>query len=959
MDVKEDETFANNGNSITAASQQIETKRHRRRTKLKRRHNRRRTLFPSKSSRRDRGLAALNAFYRELKSLCDLPSSSPRGASLRWCIDGERLAKVIDEGGYESIQYQLYLSEMKQINAEATTSNSIVINGLYELAKERAKSKQGPVYDDDDDDDEKESKIDVRQLLLECENDLLLKRYWTEPEREENLAQFNAISRSFVEFIHVTRGGSKGVAKFLRRFPSSDSTQLEYEWRTYVDSSSNSAYWFSTLQFLHHLIRNYFKPYWHIVIAMIFLSCCDVVALLGVSTLVGRLFDSVDDRNETLVDVVAPAYQLIALLVVQLILSLLHVFLACSLGIRVGNAIRRRLFERLHDVTSHFFHRNNAAAIIASFSSDIDAIETVVANTLSLTFQAALLVVVSSCILFYLQWKMTLVLVAIVLLFQLPINVIARKASYHQFNRNQASARLAGVVKENVEGHRVNKVYNLAEYWSATFRQLLRSNVTPKVLASLRYTFSLQIINSLYPNFVVAAYLIAASLLIKLARLAYSQMLAIYAMSIFAATGGIVLGRSAGLLMRAASGFGRIEAYLHSDDKKTNNQLKNPVVVVVSSQPSLDIRNVSFCYHDHSTAWTLYDVSLRIPFGQSVALIGESGSGKSTLLSLLANVYAPNEGEIIVDEHRIDSLAPGEMPFGVVFQENYLFNATIRENICMGLSDVDDVELKRATKAANVDKFVSTLPLKYETIVSENGASLSGGQRQRIAFARMLIRRPKIILLDEVTSALDSASERRLFRVVKSLFRSATVIYATHRLRQAQAADVIVVMAHGRVKEMGSHDELMSDIDGAYYAMWTKEANTNDDENEEEEEDVEDGGSSLDLGLTPRRSGSPRHSSIASERALSTVLEPLAKPLERRRHSLPQIGRIRSDSALETRTSSPLPSSSRRQSVSPLAGSPPLRRFSSTPELGSGSQWSESTKPAVVVSPLCANVSEL
>lgn len=232
----------------------------------------------------------------------------------------------------------------------------------------------------------------------------------------------------------------------------------------------------------------------------------------------------------------------------------------------------------------------------------------------------------------------------------------------------------------------------------------------------------------------------------------------------------------------------------------------------------LQFRNVSFAYSPSQPV--LQDFDLTVPAGKRVALVGTSGSGKSTALKLAGRFYDPAQGQILLDGvpvHRLtfDALRHS---FGYVFQETYLFGASVRENIRFGKPDATDEEVEHAAKAACIHDFIMELPDGYDTAVGERGVKLSGGQKQRVAIARMFIKNPTVILLDEATSALDNVSESGVQQALEQLMEGRTILAVAHRLSTIQDFDLIVVMDQGSVAESGTYEELMA-RQGLFYRL--------------------------------------------------------------------------------------------------------------------------------------------
>src|SRR5262249_25126547 len=234
---------------------------------------------------------------------------------------------------------------------------------------------------------------------------------------------------------------------------------------------------------------------------------------------------------------------------------------------------------------------------------------------------------------------------------------------------------------------------------------------------------------------------------------------------------------------------------------------------------ALEVRDVCFRYGCRPNV--LERVSLRIPAGKVVAIIGESGSGKSTLLKLLLGFYGPTEGRVLIDgldvrDFTLSSLRRG---IGLVSQEPFLFTGTLRENMALGRPGAPLEEVMEAARAAGLADFIAGLPQRYETVIGERGATLSGGQRQRLAIARALLRRPEILIFDEATSHLDTATERAIQENLKKALAGKTVVLVAHRLSTIKDADRIYVLHQGRIVEAGAHQQLLT-RQGWYGALW-------------------------------------------------------------------------------------------------------------------------------------------
>ena len=275
----------------------------------------------------------------------------------------------------------------------------------------------------------------------------------------------------------------------------------------------------------------------------------------------------------------------------------------------------------------------------------------------------------------------------------------------------------------------------------------------------------------------------------------------------------------AGLIPAVAS-LERVEGLLNEKIQVVDT----PNVPLPRFSKQICFDQVTFSYTGLEGKPNLNQVNFSIPSGQSVAFIGRSGSGKSTMLNLLMRFYDPQDGRILMDGQDIQgaSLASLRSQMGVVFQDTFLFNTSLRENIRMGKIGASDTEVEEAAKAAGIHDTIMSFPARYDTMAGEQGKGLSGGQRQRIALARAIIRRPAVLLLDEATSALDPETETLIYDTLKKLSRTCTILSVTHRLAPVASMDKIIVMDQGKVAEVGTHEDLMN-RQGLYYHLYTQQ----------------------------------------------------------------------------------------------------------------------------------------
>ncbi len=506
------------------------------------------------------------------------------------------------------------------------------------------------------------------------------------------------------------------------------------------------------------------------------------------------------------------------LFVVTAVAAVLKDRLSAQVGAGVVNDLRLRMFEHLQRVPLGFFTSTPGGEILSRFSSDVAVVETALAKALPSALHGGVQLVVCLGLLFWLDWRLTLITAAAMPLTLIGPRGLGPRATQAGYERKQDEARMANLVQENVAAQAVVRALGLADSALARFREglgtLARSSVRAGVRGSLvgRATEAAM-------NLIQLLAIGAGAVLAFRGHLSVGTLIAFIGTFFNLGFATYRISEAFPQVLQAAGGFRRLEELLDE-----------PVAVAdlpeAAPLPRLarDIRleDVSFGYDGERRS--LERVRLTIPAGASVALVGPSGSGKSTVLNLIARFYDPDEGVVRIDGHDLREVKQASVraQMGAVFQETVLFNATVRENIRMGSPQATDAEVEAAARAAEIHDFIASLPAGYETEVGERGGRLSGGQRQRIALARAFLRDPAILILDEATSALDPATESAIQATLGRLKRGRTAVSVTHRLAQAAEADLIFVLDRGRVAEEGTHEELLGRR-GLYHELWQRQ----------------------------------------------------------------------------------------------------------------------------------------
>ncbi|HKP71373.1 MAG TPA: ATP-binding cassette domain-containing protein, partial [Pyrinomonadaceae bacterium] len=496
-------------------------------------------------------------------------------------------------------------------------------------------------------------------------------------------------------------------------------------------------------------------------------------------------------------------------------------YLYAWLGARILNDIRKEMFRHLQRLSLGFYARSRMGDLMSRFSSDLAAIE----NAVVLGVPGALLCVIniifSTCVLFALDWRLALCAMLGLPLCVVGPKILAPRALKVGYTLRNEQATLSSTIQENLGAQQIVKAFSLRRSILVSFE---RQSDNVARLAT-RFNF-LSYVTERSPNIGMLLFNVllisGGSYLAFKGSLSIGSLVSFNALFITVSTSVMGLTAVTPTLLQATGGMQRVRELLD----------EQPAVVEPADarrlpqlSSGIEFENVTFGYTPGQN--NLVGVSMNLPKGSRVAFVGHSGCGKSTNLNLIMRFYDPQAGRVLFDgidlrEAALDSLYE---QVGIVFQESFLFNTSVGENIRLGKSGATDTEVEAAARAAELDEIIAKMPEGYDTVVGERGGRLSGGQRQRIAIARALIRNPTLIILDEATSALDPATEAAINETLERVSAGRTVIAVTHRLKSVVDYEHIFVFKEGRVIERGTHDDLLR-LGGSYAGMWRRQNGT-------------------------------------------------------------------------------------------------------------------------------------
>lgn len=480
--------------------------------------------------------------------------------------------------------------------------------------------------------------------------------------------------------------------------------------------------------------------------------------------------------------------------------------------------LRTQLIDHLQKQSFSFFERFRVGDLVTRFSTDMSSMEQVVRITSPFFMREVLSILLGLVVLFYMEWKLTLAMMFGSILLVVGPKLLQARAETDNQQFKEAQEHFSNTIDEMVKGYKTIKGLHQQPRFRERAREQIRSLFT--------FGLRLHLTNSWLERLPLTVLLILNGVMIGFGgylifqdQMSVGDFIAFFTLFMTVGQSGSNISMLMPSLIDSRISFRRVGEILN---QVTAIPEREHPVVLPSPVNIIEMEHVTFGYNENKDQ--LQDVSLHVNAGSFVAFVGASGSGKSTALQLLGRFYDPKQGAVMVDGHDLREIDEASLRKAVVMvmQDTFLFNCSLRENLLLDRIDVSDEEMIKAAKLARIHDVITSWPDNYDTPVYHEGGSLSGGERQRIAIARALLRQPQILLLDEITAALDPATEADINAMVSQLRGRQTIVSVTHRLASVMQADVIHVFKQGRIVESGTHQELLQKR-GAYHELWKKQ----------------------------------------------------------------------------------------------------------------------------------------
>jgi ATP-binding cassette subfamily B protein len=496
---------------------------------------------------------------------------------------------------------------------------------------------------------------------------------------------------------------------------------------------------------------------------------------------------------------------MLAVGVVQAVCTGLRRYSAFRIALRAETNLRQRLFAHLQRLHFAFHDEAQTGQLMARANTDIQQIETVVI-LLPLTAASTLTMIVVIGILFYYSTGLALMVLALMPLLQLAATRFSHKIQPVNLALQEELGDLSGVVEETISGIRVVKGFG-SEKVQADALEHEADSVLAKALDAAKLRANFLPLVDLIPTLALVAILWYGGHQVVDGKLEVGDLVAFNAFVLMLIWPLRMLGMLLAQASRASAGGGRIHEILATDSAIVD---RPGAVGMPDGGGEIRFDAVGFGYGTGPLVLDGLDLTLR--GGEAVALVGATGCGKTTAARLLPRFYDVTAGRILIDGVDVRDVKVGELRrgIGIVFDDTFLFSDTIRENIAFAEPESDLEAVRRAARLAGADAFIEALPEGYDTLIGEHGYSLSGGQRQRIAIARAVLADPRVLILDDATSAVDPTKEHEIRAALREVMGGRTTLIIAHRPATIALADRVVLMGEGRVLAEGTHRELLA-----------------------------------------------------------------------------------------------------------------------------------------------------
>ena len=505
-------------------------------------------------------------------------------------------------------------------------------------------------------------------------------------------------------------------------------------------------------------------------------------------------------------------FTLLTLYIVSAIFSFIQGFTMTSVVQKLTYNLRNELAQKINKLPMKYFDKKTNGEVLSIITNDIDTLSMSLDQSITQIITSVCTVVGILIMMFTISWEMTLISLIILPVSGFIVGIVAKRSQKYFKKQQDYLGHVNGQVEEIYGGLSIVKAFNGEEKAIKEFEkansELYKSAWKSQFLSGLMHPIMNFIGNIGYVAVAVVGGYFAIQGKITVGNI---QSFIQYNKQFTQPIGQVA--QISSMLQAMIAAAERIFEFLEQEEEpKTLNQIEN----TESLKGNIEFNHVKFGYSPDKIV--INDFNSKVTEGQKIAIVGPTGAGKTTMVKLLMRFYDVLDGEILVDGHNIKEFDRGELRkmFGMVLQDTWLFGGTVKENIKYGNETATDDDIIEAAKAAHVHHFIKTLPKGYNSVLNEESSNISAGQKQLLTIARVILANPKILILDEATSSIDTRTEIQIQDAMDNLMKGRTSFIIAHRLSTIKNADLILVMNHGDIVEQGNHEELLQK--GGFYA---------------------------------------------------------------------------------------------------------------------------------------------